>query len=182
MNIISQLRNAIEALLPYAVEEREALLEHGKQDPEAYARSISQCEAAIDNASALFNETANIVEALEKPVTVDTGHNAPRYFDFFKPGKDGGNVCMLRMAPTDTGFDVIIPEGVYPTEAALRFIDLVNEFIMKRAPIVCHAHELRTAAVEARRFVRQRQSAGDSWSVQLGDMLDEVLLKTGGNA
>jgi hypothetical protein len=36
---------------------------------------------------------------------------------------------VFRITPTETGFDVVIPEDVTLTEAAQKFIDTVNEML-----------------------------------------------------
>ena len=43
---------------------------------------------------------------------------------------------MLRIVPTEDGFDVVIPEHVTLTEAAQTFIDAVNELLAKRNPAI----------------------------------------------
>ena len=40
---------------------------------------------------------------------------------------------MLRIVPTEDGFDVVIPEHVTLTEAAQNFIDVVNDLLAKTA-------------------------------------------------
>jgi hypothetical protein len=39
---------------------------------------------------------------------------------------------IFRITPTETGFDVVIPEGITLTEAAQTFIDAVNDLLSKR--------------------------------------------------
>jgi len=38
---------------------------------------------------------------------------------------------ILKIVPTETGFDVVIPDNVTLTEAAQKFIDMVNEMLQR---------------------------------------------------
>jgi hypothetical protein len=46
---------------------------------------------------------------------------------FSQPGRE-----VMRIAPTETGFDVKIPDGVTMTEAAKTFIETVEQMLLTR--------------------------------------------------
>lgn len=48
-----------------------------------------------------------------------------------KVGFSRANREILRIVPTETGFDIKIPEGIEPTEAAEEFIKIVRELLAK---------------------------------------------------
>jgi hypothetical protein len=49
---------------------------------------------------------------------------------FSQPGRE-----VMRIVPTETGFDVKIPDGVTMTEAAKTFIETVKQMLLTRPPL-----------------------------------------------